>query len=141
MTGLSLRNGVDNQREATSTGILFNLGENRIWDCKNASCYLDERNTVHYISICYYFVNLFHEPTKCFSVTFEWIIIWYIFDIRKLWVKHKKTIQKNFGVRQVYKYEMRISDNIWCTKAVSAIKIWHCVILLCHQQMPDAQKW
>ena len=38
---------------------------------------------------------------------------------------------------QVYKYGMRISDNRWCTTAVYAIRIWHCPILLCHQQVSD----
>ena len=30
---------------------------------------------------------------------------------------------------QVYKCEMRISDSRWCTRAVCAMKIWHCALL------------
>ena len=36
-------------------------------------------------------------------------------------------------IYQVYKYEIRISDNKWCTRAVRSIKIWRCAIFLCHQ--------
>ena len=41
---------------------------------------------------------------------------------------------------QMYKYEMRIPDNRWCNRAVCAINIWHCAILLCHRQVSDAQE-
>ena len=42
---------------------------------------------------------------------------------------------------QVYKYEMRISDNRWCTRAVCSIWIRHCTILLYHQQVSRAYEW
>ena len=44
-------------------------------------------------------------------------------------------------VYQVYKCEMRISDNGWCTGAVCAIKVWHRANLLCHQRVSDAHEW
>ena len=35
-----------------------------------------------------------------------------------------------FGSYQVYKYELRISDNRWCTCEVCAMKIWLCTIIV-----------
>jgi len=42
------------------------------------------------------------------------------------------TLQWESVTYQVYKYEILISDNRLYTRAVCAIKIWHCAILLCH---------
>ena len=60
----------------------------------------------------------------------ELVVNYNYISIRKInWV--------NFDIYQVYKYEMRISGDRWCTRAICAIKIWHCAILLCHQQASD----
>ena len=39
------------------------------------------------------------------------------------------------------KYEMRISGNKSCTRAVCAMEIWHCAILLGLRQASDAHEW
>ena len=48
-----------------------------------------------------------------------------------------KIVSKRFD----YKYEMRISENWWSTRVVCAMKISHCAILLCHQQVSDTHEW
>ena len=37
----------------------------------------------------------------------------------------------------ITRFTMQFSDN----RAVYAIKIWRCAILLCHQQVSDAHEW
>ena len=42
---------------------------------------------------------------------------------------------------QVCKYEMRISDDRWCTRAICVVTIWHCSSLLCHQRVSETHEW
>ena len=54
---------------------------------------------------------------------------------------HLWTRGKLLEGQKSYQYETRISDNRWCTGAVCAVKIWHCDILLCRQQVSDEHEW
>ena len=61
------------------------------------------------------------------------------FSTKLITLQHKKIEDRKilfvglWSGYQVYKYEMHISNYRWCTRAVCAVKIWHCAILLCQR--------